>query len=469
MTARLPGRQFFANPGPTNIPDSVLREMSRATVDFMAADFLEVYDRCVSGVKRVLGTAGDVFFYTASGHGAWEATIVNLFSPGDAVLVVESGVFSESWAGMMRSHGLDVRTVAADWRRGLDCGALTQALRGADAEAIRAVCVVHNETSTGMMLDLREVRAAMDAAGHDALLLVDGISSVGSLPLQMDAWGIDAMVGGSQKGLMLPVGFSFTAVSPRAMAAHAQARLARHYFDWTVMLGRRHRSFVGTVPAGLFFALAESLRLLEAEGMDAVLARHHRLGGAVRAAVRAWSGNEGPHAVPARPRPRLGLGDGRADAGGARRRGGATRGAGARGVAGRRSRAAGRAGVPHRPPGRPERAHGDRRAGRGGAGPARRRRAARPRRGARGGGRPGRLILCPRAGGGTTSRPAGEGCGSAASSSGSGGPPSGPERPSTRRTSDSRAESRPVRGMMAFLRLRRPTRMQANSSRRPSR
>ncbi len=139
MTARLPGRQFFANPGPTNIPDSVLREMSRATVDFMAADFLEVYDRCVSGVKRVLGTAGDVFFYTASGHGAWEATIVNLFSPGDAVLVVESGVFSESWAGMMRSHGLDVRTVAADWRRGLDCGALTQALRGEDAEAIRAV------------------------------------------------------------------------------------------------------------------------------------------------------------------------------------------------------------------------------------------------------------------------------------------------------------------------------------------
>ena len=298
MSARLPGRQFFANPGPTNIPDSVLREMSHQTVDFMSTDFLALYEGCVAGLKRLIGTNGDVFFYTASGHGAWEATLVNLFSPGDVLLVIETGVFSESWAAMMAKHGLVVRTVAADWRAGVDYAAVTAALRADTAGEIRAVCCVHNETSTGMTMDLPAVRAAMDDTGRGGLLLADGISSLGCLEFHMDAWGVDAVVGGSQKGLMLPVGFSFTAVGPRAMAAHATARLARHYFDWQVMLGRRHRSFVGTAPAGMFFALAEALRLLEGEGMPAVVARHHRLGGAVRAAVRAWSGNDGPTLFP---------------------------------------------------------------------------------------------------------------------------------------------------------------------------
>ncbi len=298
VTPRLPGRQFFANPGPTNIPDSVLRQMSHQTVDFMGADFLELYEGCVAGLKRLIGTQGELFFYTASGHGAWEATLVNLFSPGDVVLVPETGVFSESWAGMMEKHGLVVRSVPADWRTGVDYARIEAALRQDTAGEIRAVACVHNETSTGMTMDIAAIRAALDATGHGALLLADGISSIGCLDFRMDEWGVDAAVGGSQKGLMLPVGFSFTAVSPRGMAAHAQARMARHYFDWKVMAERRHRSFVGTAPTGIFFALQESLRLLEGEGIEAVIVRHHRLAGAVRAAVRAWSGNAGPQLFP---------------------------------------------------------------------------------------------------------------------------------------------------------------------------
>jgi len=291
---RKTGRQFFANPGPTNIPDSVLRAMDRPTIDFMDPEFIEVFDAGVAGLKRVLRTAGDVFLYTASGHGAWEATLVNLLSPGDTVLILESGWFSEGWTDMARKFGLEVQTVAADWRRGVDPQAVAAALQADTARVIKAVLAVHNETATGMATPLPAIRGAIDAASHPALLLVDTISSLGSLEFRMDDWGIDAVVGGSQKGLMLPTGFSFTAVSPKGMEAHASARSARHYFDWTVMLGRSHRSFVGTVPVALFYGLRESLRLIELEGLDQVVARHHRLAEATRRAVRAWSGNNGP-------------------------------------------------------------------------------------------------------------------------------------------------------------------------------
>ena len=289
---RKTGRQFYANPGPTNIPDSILRAMDRPTIDFMDPEFVEVFGQAVAGLKRVLGTTGEVFLYTASGHGSWEATLVNLFSPGDTVLLVETGWFSESWDTMARKHGLQTRTVAADWRRGVEYGAITEALR-AD-RAIKGVLAIHNETATGMALDLPSVRAAIDAAGSDALLLVDTISSLGSLEFRFDDWGIDAAVGGSQKGLMLPTGFSFTAVSAKGMAAHERAKLPRHYFDWTVMMTRSFRSFLGTIPTGLFYGLAESIRLIEAEGLEAVIARHHRLAEAVRLSVRTWAGNEGP-------------------------------------------------------------------------------------------------------------------------------------------------------------------------------
>ncbi len=291
---RKTGRQFFANPGPTNIPDSVLRAMDRPTIDFMDPEFVEVFEAGVAGLKRVLRTSGDVFLYTASGHGSWEATFVNLLSPGDTVLIAESGWFSEGWAEMAGKFGLQVQTVAADWRRGVDPQAVAAALRADSGHAIKAVLAVHNETATGLAMPLPAIRGAVDAAGHPALLLVDTISSLGSLEFRMDDWGIDAVVGGSQKGLMLPTGFSFTAVSPKAMQAHASARLARHYFDWTVMRKRPLGSFLGTVPVALFYGLRESLRLIELEGLDQVVARHHRLAEATRRAVRAWSGNDGP-------------------------------------------------------------------------------------------------------------------------------------------------------------------------------
>ena len=292
---RLPrGRQFFANPGPTNIPDSILHAVAHVTVDFNDATFLKVYDACVAGLKRVLKTQQEVFLYTGSGHAAWEASMVNVFSPGDTLLVIETGYFSENWAKMAKDLGLEVRTLAADWRRGADFAALRAALAADTGHAIKAVCAVHNETATGMVLPLVEVRAALDAVGHPALLLSDTISSLGSLDFRMDEWGIDVAVGGSQKGLMLPTGMSFTGVSAKAMAAHAASRLPKSYFNWTNMLARRHKSFVGTVPTSLFYGLEEALRLLEEEGLGNVFGRHSRLAEAVRRCVRHWSGNNGP-------------------------------------------------------------------------------------------------------------------------------------------------------------------------------
>ena len=288
------GRQFFANPGPTNIPDSVLLATAHQTMDFNDPAFLEVYDACLEGLRRVLRTRQHVFLYTGSGHAAWEASLVNLLSPGDAVLILESGYFSESWARMAKDLGLEVRTVPADWRMGVDIAAVRAALAEDAARAIKAVCMVHNETATGMMIPIQEVRAALDAAGHPALLLGDTISSLGSLDFRMDEWGVDAAVGGSQKGLMLPTGMSFTGASEKAMAAHAASRLPKHYFNWTNMLARRHRSFVGTVPTSFFYGLQESLRLIEEEGLENVLARHARLAEAVRRCVKRWSGNNGP-------------------------------------------------------------------------------------------------------------------------------------------------------------------------------
>jgi len=302
--ARSPrGRLFFANPGPTNIPDSILYATAHQSVDFNEAAFLEVYDACVAGVKRVLKTKQHLFFYTASGHGAWEASLANLFSPGDRVLMPESGYFSDTWRAMCEALGLTVQSIAADWRRGVDIDAIGAALAADTAQAIKGVCVVHNETSTGLTLPVEQVRAALDATKHPALLLADTISSLGSLDFRMDEWGVDVAVGGSQKGLMLPTGMSFSGVSEKALAAHKQARLPRYYFDWTLMLGRRHRSFVGTVPVTLFYGLKEALRLIEEEGLASVFARHARLAEAVRRAVRHWSGNAGPQlfcAMPAR-------------------------------------------------------------------------------------------------------------------------------------------------------------------------
>lgn len=290
----LRGRQFFANPGPTNIPDSVLRAIDRPTIDFHDPDFMQVYDATFAGLKRVLGTEHHLFMYTGSGHAAWEATLTNLLSPGDTILLAESGYFSEEWGKMAAAHAVEVRTVAADWRRGVDVAAIRAALADDRKHVIRAVCVVHNETATGMTIPLAEVRAAIDATGHPALFLVDTISSLASLDFRMDEWKIDGVVGGSQKGLMCPTGVSFTGVSEKGLAAHKQAKLARFYFDWSMMLGRQQKSFIGTVPVNAFYGLHEAVRLLEEEGMENVVARHHYLAEGVRRCVDVWAGNNGP-------------------------------------------------------------------------------------------------------------------------------------------------------------------------------
>jgi alanine-glyoxylate transaminase/serine-glyoxylate transaminase/serine-pyruvate transaminase len=294
-TARTPrGRQFFANPGPTNIPDSILKAVAHVSIDFNDPAFLTVYDGVVAGLKRILKTQHEIFLYTGSGHAAWEAALVNIFSPGDTLLMIETGHFSESWGKMAQDFGLEIRTLAADWRRGADFAALRAMLAADTAHAIKAICAVQNETATGMELSIAETRAALDATGHPAMLLVDTISSLGSLDFRMDEWGVDVAVGGSQKGLMLPTGLSFTGVSPKAMAAHKTSTLPKSYLNWTNMLTRRHKSFIGTVPTSLFYGLQESIRLLEGEGLDQVFARHARLAEAVRRCVRHWSGNNGP-------------------------------------------------------------------------------------------------------------------------------------------------------------------------------
>jgi len=288
LPKRRPGRHFFANPGPTNIPDSVLRAMDRPSQDFVESDFLEIYDEARAGLKRILFTEGELFFYASTGHGAWEATMVNLFSPGDTVLMIGGGYFSTAWAALSKAFGINAEMFEVDWREGADIAALTERLAADTAHTIKAVCAVHNETSTSVVLPLPEIRAALNAANHPALFLADTISSLGCFEFKMDDWGIDAVVGGSQKGLMLPTGLAFTAAGPKAMAAHAQAKIPRFYYDWSAMLERRFRSFTGSVPIVPFFGMVESIKLIEQEGLPNVWSRHARLGAATRAAVRGW-------------------------------------------------------------------------------------------------------------------------------------------------------------------------------------
>ena len=295
LNARPRGRQFFNNPGPTNIPDRVLRAMDRPVVDFMSDEFVAIHKACHAGVKRVLKTDQGLYMYNASGHGAWEAALANLFAAGDTVLIVETGYFSVSWAEMAENLGLKVRTVAADWRKGAEVAKIAEALAADKAHAIKAVLCVHNETATGMVLPLADVRRALDEARHPALLLSDTISSLGSMEYKMDAWGVDVTVGGSQKGLMLPTGMSFTGVSNKALEVSRRNKAPRHYFNWELMNGRAPQKFMGTAPVHMFFGLQESLRMIEEEGLDAVFARHARLAEATRACVRAWGADgKGP-------------------------------------------------------------------------------------------------------------------------------------------------------------------------------
>jgi alanine-glyoxylate transaminase / serine-glyoxylate transaminase / serine-pyruvate transaminase len=297
------GYHFFINPGPTNIPDRVLRAMDRGAIDFTGAQFRAITEECFAGLKRVFKTEETILAYAASGHGAWEAALVNLFSAGDKLLVVESGFFSLNWGMRGEAFGLEVETLPNDWRTAADPAKLESRLREDREHAIKAVLVVHNETSTGVVNDIAALRRAIDAAGHPALFLVDTISSLASMDFRMDEWGVDVVVAGSQKGLMLPTGMAFTGISARAVVATAEAKLPRVYWDWRRLLGGSSQSvWNGTAPVHFFYGLQEALRMLEEEGLDQVFARHHRLAEATRRAVRAWRQNDGPEIFAVDPR-----------------------------------------------------------------------------------------------------------------------------------------------------------------------
>ena len=282
------GRHFLQIPGPTNVPDRVLRAMDFPTIDHRGPTFADLGQRVLTGMKRIVKTeAGQVVIYPASGTGAWEAALVNTLSPGDRVLMVETGHFAMLWQRLARKIGLEPVVVQSNWRTGVDPELLQSAL--AEHPEVKAVCVVQNETSTGCATRIDEVRAAMDAAGTEALLMVDTISSLASIDMRMDEWGVDVVVAGSQKGLMLPPGLSFNAVSPKALAAHETARLPRSYWDWSEMLGPNAKGLFPYTPAtNLLYGLAEAIDMLEEEGLENVFARHDRHAEATRRAVRAW-------------------------------------------------------------------------------------------------------------------------------------------------------------------------------------
>lgn len=289
LNAHSSGRHFLQIPGPTNVPDRVLRAIDQATIDHRGPQFGELGRAVLQGMKAVFKTEADVVIYPASGTGAWEAALVNTLSAGDRVLMVETGHFASLWKRLAERLGLLVTFVPGDWRHGVDPRVIEQHLRDDAAHSIKAVCVVHNETATGVTSDIAAVRIAMDAAAHPALLLVDTISSLGSVDYAHDAWGVDVTVAGSQKGLMLPPGLSFNAISARALAASEHAALPRAYWDWRDMLAVNPSGYFPYTPAtNLLYGLHEALAMLQAEGLDRVLARHLRHAEATRRAVQAW-------------------------------------------------------------------------------------------------------------------------------------------------------------------------------------
>ena len=283
------GRHFLQIPGPTNVPERVLRATSRPTIDHRGPEFARLGLELLASIKEVFKTKGHVIIFPTSGSGAWEAALVNTLSPGDGVLMFETGQFSFLWQEMAGKMGLDVTYVPGDWRHGVDAAAVEAKLTEDRQHKIKAVGVVHNETSTGVASNVAAVRKAMDRAGHPALLMVDTISSLGSMDYRHDEWGVDVAIGGSQKGLMLPPGLSFNAVSEKALAASHSAKMPRSYWDWQAMLSNNKNGFFPYTPAtNLLYGLRESLQMLREEGLDNVFARHTRHGEATRRAVQAW-------------------------------------------------------------------------------------------------------------------------------------------------------------------------------------
>jgi len=283
------GRHFLQIPGPSNVPDRVLRAIDFPTIDHRGPEFQQLGLRVLEAIKPIFGTTNPVIIYPASGTGAWEAALVNTLSAGDHVLMVETGHFATLWKKLAEKLGLKPEFIAGDWRHGVDCGLLESRLKEDQGHSIKAVCVVHNETSTGVLSNIAAVRRAMDAAGHPALLMVDTISSLGSTEYKHDAWGVDVTINGSQKGLMLPPGISFNAVSDKAIAASKAAGLPKAYWGWEEIIAANRTGFWPTTPAtNLLYGLAEALDMMFEEGLANVFARHQRHAEATRRAVRAW-------------------------------------------------------------------------------------------------------------------------------------------------------------------------------------
>jgi alanine-glyoxylate transaminase/serine-glyoxylate transaminase/serine-pyruvate transaminase len=283
------GRHFLQIPGPTNVPDRILRAIDRPTIDHRGPEFARLAAGILEDLKPVFGTTGPVVIYPSSGTGAWEAALVNALSPGDRVLMAETGHFATLWHAMARRLGLEVKMLPGDWRHGVDPAQVEAALADDRRHEINAVCVVHNETSTGVTSAVAEVRRAIDRAKHPALFMVDTISSLASIDYRHDEWGVDVTVAGSQKGLMLPPGLSFNALSDKALAAARTARLPKSYWDWQPMLEANAKGFFPYTPAtNLLYGLRESLSMLQEQGLQQVFARHDRHAEATRRAVRAW-------------------------------------------------------------------------------------------------------------------------------------------------------------------------------------
>jgi len=284
------GRDFLAIPGPTVVPERVLSAMHRPAIDIYSGSLVATTDSWLADLKKLFRTSGDTYIYAANGHGAWEASLSNTLSRGDRILVLESGRFAHNWGDMGVLPGLQIQTLEGDWRRAVDCDRFEQALRDDKNHDIKAILVVQIDTASGVVNDIPRLRGVIDAVGHPALFMVDGIASIGCMPFEMDKWQVDLAITGSQKGLMMPPGLSFVAAGKRAKQAHAAAGLRTKYWDWTMRDGDEHyMKYCGTPPEHQLFGLREALNMMLEEGMSNIHRRHQLLAGAVRAAVEQWS------------------------------------------------------------------------------------------------------------------------------------------------------------------------------------
>jgi alanine-glyoxylate transaminase/serine-glyoxylate transaminase/serine-pyruvate transaminase len=284
------GREFLSIPGPTNVPDAVLAAMQRPAIDIYSGEMIGITDSCLADLKELFRTKGRTYIYAANGHGGWEAAVSNVLSRGDTVLVLESGRFALGWGEMAKMMGVEVEVLKGEWRRAVDPAAVTERLKRDKAHAIKALLIAQIDTASGVANDIAAIRKAMDAAKHPALLMVDCVASLGCMPFEMDAWGVDVAMAGSQKGLMTPPGLAFVAANDRARQVHKSAGLRTLYWDWTFREGEMHyQKYCGTPPEHLLFALRKAIDMLKEEGLPAAIRRHELLAEATRSAVAKWA------------------------------------------------------------------------------------------------------------------------------------------------------------------------------------